>query len=156
MTDDADIIPASEQAQYAALFVPTTGLPGPALLMDRLAVSLLRAQRAHRHAALLIFADIETPARRPLDHAGVTAAMLSSVRPDDTVAQVADRTIVVVCNDVRDSGQMHMIVERVIENSGVVCRVSAILIGDGRGPDPVSLLTRALEEAGVRVGATAR
>jgi hypothetical protein len=152
MTHDADALPASVQAQHAALFVPTTGLPGPALLIDRLTVSLLRARRANRHVALLIFADIETLDRRPLDRTGATAAMLSSVRPDDTVAQLADRTIAVVCNDIRDSEQMHMLVERVIEDSGVVCRVCAI---EGLGTDAVSLLTRALEEAGVRIGLTA-
>ncbi len=149
MPQDADLIPASELERYAALFVPATGLPGLTLLVDRLAVSLSRAWRANRHVGLLIFADIETPDGRPLDRGNLINAMLWSVRPDDTVAQVADRTIVVVCNDIKEGEQLHTIAQRFTEHVGVVCRVSEGL--SGADHDAVSFLAEALQAAGVQL-----
>jgi hypothetical protein len=149
MPQDADLVPPSELARYRALFVPASGLPGLALLVDRLAVSMSRARRANRHVGLLIFAEIETPDGGPLDRGDLINAMLWSVRPDDTVAQVADRTIVVVCSDIEEGERLHAIAHRVAERVGVVCRVSERL--SGADHDVVSFLTEALREAGVQL-----
>jgi GGDEF domain-containing protein len=78
---------------------PVTRLPGVALLIDRVTVSLARARRTHRRLGIFVLCDACPPNddRAALE---LAEALCRAVRPDDTVARITERTFVVTCNDV--------------------------------------------------------
>ncbi len=145
MTQDAGVIPAFERMQYEALFHPVTRLPGWALLLDRVDVALLRANRVNRQIAVVILSDIKDAAGRALSVVDVADELRSKLRTDDTVAQVGDRTFVVVCNEIGDDDEARVIAQRLMEDLGVVCTLSIALSGGHR--DRETVLTCALEQA---------
>ena len=110
-TDDVDHV-------YRSLFDPSSRLVGPALLRDRLEMSLVRAERRYRLVGVLFVhvdvpSDLTDAAGRTFDLLPLIAGRLrSAVRPDDTVARVGDWDFVVVCNDLVGSEAILTIVER--------------------------------------------
>jgi GGDEF domain-containing protein len=142
VTRDADVVPASERAQYAALFDPVTRLPGWALLVDRVNVALLRSQRLNRQVAVLVLRDIKASAGTSLALGDLAAKLHAALRPDDTIAQIGDRTLVAVCNDLSDDEQARRIAGRLLETSDVVCHLRITL--SGRDHDAEVVLARAL------------
>ena len=94
-----------------ALYDPVTGLPGPALLVDRVVVALARARRLRRRVGIYVLCDACAPSDD--DAARRVARLLrSEVRPDDTVARITDRTFVVACNDLQYETDVQRIAAR--------------------------------------------
>jgi GGDEF domain-containing protein len=135
--------PAPGASRYEELFDPSTGLPTEALLRDRLTVALARAQRSRGVVAVFAFADITPLADNDL--VSITAALLARLRPDDTVARVASRELVAVCNDIFEDEHAAFLARRLLETSGMTCRLGVVL---GKpGDDPEELVARARREA---------
>ena len=128
-----------------ALVDPLTGLPGPALLLDRVEVALARARRTVRRVAVFVLYDVcgigssDPPVRE------LAERLRAAVRPDDTVARVANRTFVVVCNEIELEREAVRIAFRLLDLVGDSCRVGMAL---GRGCDPArDVLARAANRA---------
>ena len=99
-----------------ALYDPVTGLPGPALLVDRVGVALARARRLRRRVGIYVLCDACAPSDD--DAARRVARLLrSEVRPDDTVARITDRTFVVACNDLQYETDVQRIAARLIRHA---------------------------------------
>jgi GGDEF domain-containing protein len=135
----------ADPVQYERMFDRETGLPRWPLLLDRTTIALARAHRVNRVVAAFVFDDPrgfdgELPAFRELGQ-----RFVDRVRPDDTVARVARRTFVVVCNDIRRDEDAAVVAQRLLQNSGVFARLGVSLGVPGDTPD--SLLARALEQA---------
>ena len=123
------LIPATVRAQYEALFVSPSGLPGCALLIDRLHVALLRSHRLNRQVAVLAFTHIEHEA----DLGAVADRLRKKLRPDDTIAQPIDATLVVVCNDIADEEALDTIRNRLLDAIGIDCLEHDVLSMAGAG-----------------------
>jgi len=99
-----------------ALYDPVTGLPGPALLVDRVGVALARARRLRRRVGIYVLCDACAPSDD--DAARRVARLLrSEVRPDDTVARITDRTFVVACNDLQYETDVQRIAARLFRHA---------------------------------------
>jgi len=88
--------------------------------------------------------DGDLPDFKDLSH-----RLMARVRPDDTVARVARRTFVVVCNDIRRDQDAAAVAQRLVHNSAVIARLGVALGVPGDTPE--SLLERALEQAAVTI-----
>jgi len=109
-----------ERLAYAAIHDPLTGLPNRVLFMDRLEVTLSRAGRHQRHAAV-IFLDLDRfkLVNDSLGHAAgdqllkvVAERLREAVRPSDTVARFGGDEFVVLCEEVADDGAAVEVAER--------------------------------------------
>ena len=120
-----------------SLHDPVTRLPGVALLIDRLTVSLAHARRTHRRPGIFVLCDACPPdddrAAREL-----AEALCSAVRPDDTVARITDRTFVVTCNDVEFEVDALRIARRLSRYVDPDCSIGVSL--GIPSDDPVELL----------------
>jgi len=132
------------QEQYRNLFDPLTGVPTWALLLDRTQVALRRAARAQRYVAVLVIHKVAWPPGHDEDLKALATHFLASVRPDDTVARVSDRTFVVVCCNVRDTGDVARIAQRLVQDVGIECHLGKLLATFEA--DAEALITRALHE----------
>jgi GGDEF domain-containing protein len=101
-----------EGGTYAALFDPESGLPGRALLYDRLVMALGRTQRSGTAVAVVHFRAPETSSTRAVCAAARKVA--TELRADDTVGRVAPHEFVAVCH-VRDSQEVQVVVRRTAE-----------------------------------------
>ena len=118
---------SSCSSRKCALVDPLTGLPGPALLVDRVEVALARARRTVRRVAVFVLYDVcgigssDPPVRE------LAERLRAAVRPDDTVARVANRTFVVVCNEIELEREAVRIAYRLLDLVGdcVPCRHGA-------------------------------
>jgi|SRR5579884_166740 len=98
------------------------GLPGRALLADRLDHALTRAQRpGSRLAVLCVGLDALAPSEQaapPDIHARLLAQLaprlLRELRPGDTVASVGDETLVVVCEALADEAGAISVADRIL------------------------------------------
>jgi hypothetical protein len=97
---------------YAALFDPESGLPGPALLYDRLVIALGRTQRTGTAVAVMHFRAPEHSNTRAVSAAARKVA--TELRADDTVGRVAPNEFVAVCH-VRDSQEVQVVIRRIAE-----------------------------------------
>ena len=97
---------------YAALFDPESGLPGHALLYDRLVIALGRTQRTGTAVAVMHFSTPETSNTRAVSAAARKVA--TELRADDTVGRVTPHQFVAVCH-VRDSQEVQVVVRRIAE-----------------------------------------
>jgi GGDEF domain-containing protein len=138
-------IPRAAREQYGGLFDPVTGLPGWALLLDRTRVALARAARAQRYVAVLVLHEVAWPPGRGGDFTSLATHFSACVRPDDTVARVADRTFVVVCSNIRDNGEVARIAQRLVQGAGIQCNLGKVLATFEA--DPEATIVRALDEA---------
>ena len=100
-----------------------TGLPGRALLIDRLRHGLTRLKRTDRGAAVL-FVDLDRfkPINDTFGHAVGDRFLIESarrlttiVRPPDTIARIGGDEFVIICNDVADETDAEHVAARVIE-----------------------------------------
>jgi GGDEF domain-containing protein len=101
-----------EGETYAGLFDPESGLPGRALLYDRLVMALARTQRSGTAVAVLQFRAPETCSTRAVCAAARKVA--TELRADDTVGRVASREFIAICH-VRDSQEVQVVVRRTAE-----------------------------------------
>jgi GGDEF domain-containing protein len=97
---------------YAEFFDAESGLPGRALLYDRLVMALARTQRSGTAVAVVQF-------RAPTDWTtrAVCAAARkvgTELRADDSVGRVSSHEFVAVCH-VRDSQEVQVVVRRMAE-----------------------------------------
>ncbi len=137
-------IPELDRQQYEALFEPGTRMPRRALLLDRIAIALLRARRCNLLVAVLVFSDIQSRAGTcALDLERVARVLQSELRPDDTVARAGDSALVLVCNTIKADEDARLIAHRLLETAGIACRVEITFSGEQQ--DAEMFLTRALE-----------
>ena len=117
------IAPADESHPAALGFDDLTGLPGRALLEDRVRVAQARAARNGDRVAL-VFIDVSpmSQANHALGHATsnnvlrmLARRLLRSIRASDTVARVDRDSFVLVLDDVNDDSAAFMLAERVRE-----------------------------------------
>jgi GGDEF domain-containing protein len=144
-SSDEVAMPPQVRAQYASMFDPLTGLPAWVLLLDHTRVALARAARAQRYVAVLVIHNVAWPAGRSEDLQALARHFLACVRPDDTVARVADRTFVVICTNIRDNGEVARIAQRLVQGAGIECALGKVLATFEA--DPEATLARALHEA---------
>jgi GGDEF domain-containing protein len=131
-----------------ALYDLVTGLPGPALLVDRVGVALARARRLRRRVGIYVLCDACAPSDD--DAARRVARLLrSEVRPDDTVARITDRTFVVACNDLQYEMDVQRIAARLIRHADHASHIG-IALGTP-SDDARELLTRTARFATPRI-----
>jgi GGDEF domain-containing protein len=92
------------------LFDPESGLPGRALLYDRLVIALGRTQRSGAVVAVMQFRAPESCSTRAVSAAARKVS--TEVRADDSVARVAPYEFVGVCH-VRDSQEVRVVIRRI-------------------------------------------
>lgn len=105
----------------AALHDPVTGLPERALLLDRIALALARARRAHGEVAVLLLAIDELDAMRatlgaePTDRVlrEFAERVLRAVRDTDTVARFGPNDFAVLCDGVQDRDTLMIVAGRI-------------------------------------------
>jgi GGDEF domain-containing protein len=135
----------ADPVQYERMFDRETGLPRWPLLLDRTTIALARAHRVNRVVAVFVFDDPRTFDGELPDFRDLGQRLHSRVRPDDTVARVARRSFVVVCNDIRRDQDAATVAQRLLQSSGVIARLGVALGVPGDSAE--SLLTRALDQA---------
>jgi hypothetical protein len=135
----------ADPVQYERMFDRETGLPRWPLLLDRTTIALARAHRVNRVVAAFVFDDPRTFDGDLPDFRDLGQRFVARVRPDDTVARVARRTFVIVCNDIRRDEDAAIVAQRLLQSSGVMGRLGVSLGVPGDTPD--SLLSRALDQA---------
>jgi GGDEF domain-containing protein len=109
------------------LFDPLTGLPGPALVLDRIDVALARARRMRHRVGVFVLYDACVAGSRALSVQALATMLRTDVRPDDTIARVASRTFVVVCNDLERDEDAEGILERLLGHVDDACRIGMAL-----------------------------
>jgi GGDEF domain-containing protein len=132
---------------YDRMFDRETGLPRWPLLLDRASIALARAHRVNRVVAAFVLDDPRAFDGDLPDFREVARRLVARVRPDDTVARVARRTFVVVCNDIRRDQDAAAVAQRLLHNSGVVARLGVALGVPGDTSE--TLLERALDQAAI-------
>ena len=149
----APLIPEFDRRQYEALFDPGTRLPKRALLIDRVGVAILRARRINRFVAVMVLSNIRScTATSAIDLQAVAQMLQCRLRTDDTVARVGDSVLVVVCNAVDTDDNARLLAQRMMEGTGIVCRIGITLSAEQQ--DPEIVLAHALEHLSMphRVG----
>ena len=108
-------------ASRRVLLDPVTGLPGPALLVDRIEMALARARRERHGIAVYVLYDVVgTPGPGIREMA---AQLQSVIRPDDTVSRVTGRTFVVLCNNIDTRADADGVAARLMDHVGDGCRL---------------------------------
>ncbi len=114
---------ASDLFQHNALHDPLTGLPNRLLLQERLEHAAQRAMRSHTNAALL-YADInrfklinDTYGHQAGDELLIAVAnrLSSVVRSGDTLARIGGDEFIFLCEDLRSTADVDILVERINE-----------------------------------------
>lgn len=110
-----------EELQRLALHDVLTGLPNRALFFDRVSLLIARAERLGQRVAIL-FVDLDgfkgindTRGHEAGDAVLRTTAtrMVSAVRASDTVARIGGDEFVIICPDVRDTGDTDRIIGKI-------------------------------------------
>jgi diguanylate cyclase (GGDEF)-like protein/PAS domain S-box-containing protein len=125
-TDVTDRRQAEQRLQHDALHDDLTGLPNRVLFLDRLAQSILRAQRGGRagtvSCAAVLFLDLDRfkLVNDSLGHhvgdrllIAVARRLESALRPGDTVARLGGDEFTILLDDVCDAREATVIAERV-------------------------------------------
>ena len=125
-TDVTDRRQAEQRLQHDALHDALTGLPNRVLFLDRLAQSILRAQRGGRagtaSCAAVLFLDLDRfkLVNDSLGHhvgdrllIAVARRLESALRPGDTVARLGGDEFTILLDDVCDAREATVIAERV-------------------------------------------
>jgi GGDEF domain-containing protein len=145
VTSTEQVIPAVACTTYEALFDVATRLPGWPIVLDRTAVALARASRLESQVMIVVLDDVKAFRGATIDLPGAVAALRERLRADDTVARVDERTLIVVCNDVKLDVDAARIARRLVAHSGVDANLGIAL--SGGHDDPKSLLTEAVRDA---------
>ena len=157
----SDLQDASEKFHANSLHDPLTGLPNRLLLLERLEHALLRSVRSLDPVAIL-YVDIDRFKTVNDDHGhligdelliAVADRMTGLLRPGDTLARLSGDEFVIVCEQISEKLQIHMIARRIVEALGtpfalddVVVEVAAsvgIAFSAPRASDPEELLREA-------------
>jgi diguanylate cyclase (GGDEF)-like protein len=152
---------ASEQFHSSSLHDPLTGLPNRLLLLERLEHALLRSVRS-RHPVAILFVDLDRFKLVNDSHGhligdellvAVAERMAGLLRPGDTLARLSGDEFVIICEEITQKLQIHIIARRIVEALGapfplddVVVEVSAsvgIAFSTSEGTDPEELLREA-------------
>jgi len=122
-TDVTDRRQAEQRLQHDALHDALTGLPNRVLFLDRLAQSILRAQRqSPASCAAVLFLDLDRfkLVNDSLGHhvgdrllVAVARRLESALRPGDTVARLGGDEFTILLDDVCDAREATVIAERV-------------------------------------------
>lgn len=116
----ADLVAAMEQTRDTSLHDPLTGLPNRVLLVDRIDQALTRSGRLGQLIAVF-FADLDRFKRvndlyghRVGDELLVAFAvrLQEALRPGDTAARLAGDEFVVLCENLKDESEAHVIAAR--------------------------------------------
>jgi GGDEF domain-containing protein len=148
--EPVDLSVVRARAAQQALLDEWSGLAGPALLVDRVDIALVRAARAGSQVSVVVFDGVRRIDDASDDFLAFVELLHRGVRSDDTVGQLSRRTFVIVLNDVADPDQPARIARRLLVQSGVQCR-----LGLAMGAAPLTadqLLTRAVREASAPLG----
>jgi hypothetical protein len=140
----------ADPVQYERMFDRESGLPRWPLLLDRTTIALARAHRVNRVVAVFVLDDPHTFDGELPDFRELGQRLVARIRPDDTVARVARRTLVVVCNDIRRDQDAALVAQRLLQSSSVIAHLGVSLGVPGDTPD--SLLARALDQAAMPLG----
>lgn len=116
-----NVISATERAQHEALFDEETGLPGGALLLDRVRAAVTRAQRDGTHVAVFYLDNLRRIDGGTPDMRSLGKRLQSKLRPMDTVARLGRRALVIVCGDLRRDEDAALVAQRLVHHSGAVC-----------------------------------
>lgn len=135
----------ADPVQFERMFDRETGLPRWPLLLDRTTIALARAHRVNRVVAVFVFDDPRTFDGELPDFRDLGQRLIGRIRPDDTVARVARRTLAAVCNDIRRDQDAAAVAQRLLQSSGVIARLGVSLGVPGDTAE--SLLARALDQA---------
>src|SRR4051794_4630769 len=158
MTDITRQKAAEKRLLHEALHDPLTGLPNRNLFLDRLAVSLKRAERDGDHRCAVLFLDLD---RFKLVNDGFSHAagdsllvalarrLTAHLRPGDTVARIGGDEFTILLDGIRSTGEPTEIAERIqrtlsdpfhMGGHDLVVTVSiGITVGE-RGSKPAELL----------------
>jgi diguanylate cyclase (GGDEF)-like protein len=111
---------SSDQDAEAVLRDPATGLPNRLLFLARLAHAMLRALRSHK-APTVLFVELD-PIQEVNDIHGqkagedllcaVAGRLTRTLRSGDTLARQSSHEILVLCEDLSDPSEAHLIVAR--------------------------------------------
>jgi hypothetical protein len=135
------------------LFDPTTGLPGPVLLLDRIEMGLAHAKRRCRLLGIF-YVDPASVSAEPPDLREVGERLEGTVRPDDTVACDGAGHFVVVCHNLDHDGHAQRVAQRLLDAIAVPCLFGVAL---GCPPaDGASLIMLAMNRATPRASFTSR
>jgi GGDEF domain-containing protein len=140
----------AQRAEYERLFDHETGMPRWALLLDRINVGLARAHRRNRTIVVVVIHEPRGFRNGPLAIGDLVEGLRDSLRADDTVARVASRTFVVVCNEIERDEDAATITERLLSEAGIVAHVG-IALGEPND-DAGKMLNRAAAQAALGVG----
>jgi GGDEF domain-containing protein len=144
------VVPVAACKTYDSLFDAVTRLPGWPILLDRTAVALSRASRLESQVMIVVLDDVKAFRGATLDLRAAVAALRERLRADDAVARVDERTLIVVCNDVKLDADAAQIARRLVAHSGIDANLGIAL--SGGHDDPKSLLTDAVRNARERRG----
>jgi diguanylate cyclase (GGDEF)-like protein len=112
---------AAESSRHAALHDPLTGLANRSLILDHLDLALKRADRRPTLTAV-VFLDLDDFKRINDTYGhiagaellvGVAERLRGAVRPADTVGRWGGDEFVVVCNDLEQTDDVHLILVRI-------------------------------------------
>jgi hypothetical protein len=133
-----------DQAPDKKLSHPSMGLPGPAALLEQLALAIARSVDRQREVAVLVVVETEHNDDPVWGRLRGAATHLERVlRPDDTIGQLDERTLVAICGEVADSRDADLLAERAMKDIGVSCTMAVIMSGESR--NSFELLKQALE-----------
>jgi hypothetical protein len=135
---------ADDQAPDKKLSHPSMGLPGPAALLEQLALAIARSVDRQREVAVLVVVETEHTDDAAWGRLRGAATHLEHVlRPDDTIVQVDERTLVAICGEVANSRDADLLAERAMKDIGVSCTMAVTMSGKCR--NSFELLKQALE-----------
>jgi diguanylate cyclase (GGDEF)-like protein/PAS domain S-box-containing protein len=158
MTDITRQKAAEKRLLHEALHDPLTGLPNRTLFLDRLAVSLKRAERDRDHRCAVLFLDLD---RFKLVNDGFSHAagdsllvalarrLTAHLRPGDTVARIGGDEFTILLDGIRSTGEPTEIAERIqrtlsdpfhMGGHDLVVTVSVGITVGERGSKPAELL----------------
>lgn len=131
----------------ALFFDEETGAVLWPLLVDRTDVALARARRDNNLVAVFALDNPRVEVGHPMHMApaAMRERLASLLRPDDTVGRVAQRTFVVVCNEISADQDAAGIAQRLVRSVGIVAGLGIALGNPNDNAE--SLLRRALVEA---------
>jgi GGDEF domain-containing protein len=133
-----------DRRQGGALRDPGTALPLTALLIDRVAVAILRARKSNRCIAVLVLSNIRScTATSTVDLESLARELQRRVRLGDTVARVGDSALVIVCDGIDGDDEARRIARRMTDGTGIVCRIGITF--SGAQHDPELVVARALD-----------
>jgi diguanylate cyclase (GGDEF)-like protein/PAS domain S-box-containing protein len=161
--DDTDRAVLAEQLRNQAFHDPLTGLANRALLEDRAAQALARAQRSGREVAVLeLNLDAFKLVNDSFGHrigdlllCAIAERLRETVRPGDTVARISGDEFVVLMDPAPDAASAQTLSERIhqallgsLELEGTVHQ-PAVSIGVALGSSPQTNFEQLLSDASV-------